>query len=84
MVPRRSNLSTQALALRQAEGFDPEAQDYIRAALPLKRRLELRDGDLVLINTGRFHEVEPFESADRLSGQSWLSYRRDKPLLLWV
>ena len=74
----------QALARRQAEGFSEEAQEYIRAALPIERRLELRDGDLVLINTGRFHGVEPYAEGYRLSGQSWLSYRKGKPLKLWV
>lgn len=78
----------QSLAKRQAEGFRGEAQAYLRSALPLRRRLELRDGDLVLINTGRFHEVEAYgdDGGDgyRLSGQSWLSYRQGKPLLLWV
>ena len=78
----------QSRAKRQAEGFRGEAQAYLRSALPLRRRLELRDGDLVLINTGRFHEVEAYgdDGGDgyRLSGQSWLSYRQGKPLLLWV
>ena len=79
----------QALALRQAAGFDENAQAYINSALPLKRTVELCDGDLVLINTGRFHRVEPYteaESADlqRLSGQCWLSHRQGRPLFMWV
>jgi hypothetical protein len=74
----------QSLALRQADGFSPDAQAYLRSALPLRRRLELRDGDLVLINTGRFHEVERYDCGLRLSGQSWISFRRGKPLKLWV
>ena len=45
--------------------------------------------DLVLISTGRFHEVEAYdegESGDgyRLSGQCWLSYREGYPLFMWV
>ena len=61
-------------------------------------RIDLADGDLVLINTGRFHGVEPYGDADgdddgdggddktrsRLSGQCWLSYRKGKPLRQWV
>ena len=74
----------QALAARQKEGFRIDAQAYIRKALPLERKLELRDGDLVLLNTGRFHQVEPFDEGDRLSGQCWLSYRSGYPLLMWV
>ena len=54
------------------------------AALPLKRTIDVSDGDLVLINTGRFHNVEPFDSAFRLSGQCWLSFQRDKALRMWV
>ena len=51
------------------------------------------DGDLVLINTGRFHGVEPYgqggEGSDdapafRLSGQCWLSFRSGKALRMWV
>lgn len=74
----------QSLALRQSEGFCPDAQAYIRAALPLRRRLELQDGDLVLINTGRFHEVERYDEGLRLSGQSWISHRQGEPLKMWV
>ena len=53
-------------------------------ALPARRTIELSDGDLVLICTGRFHAVEGFVGADRLSGQCWLSYKRGSPLRLWV
>jgi hypothetical protein len=52
--------------------------------LPTRRTIELSDGDLVLICTGRFHAVESFDGGDRLSGQCWLSYRRGSPLRLWV
>ena len=52
--------------------------------LTVRRTIELSDGDLVLICTGRFHAVEGFEDGDRLSGQCWLSYRRGSPLRLWV
>lgn len=81
----------QSLARRQAAGFDEQAQAELRAALPLQRTIPVRDGDLVLINTGRFHRVEPYGTggeddppAFRLSGQCWLSYRRGKPLRMWV
>lgn len=59
----------QSLALKQQRGFDPSAQVAIRAALPLKRTIELSDGDLVLINTGRFHGVEPYGDSDASSGE---------------
>ena len=62
----------------------PRAQAAIRGALPLRRAVALRDGDLVLLATGRFHEVEAFEGGDRLSGQCWLSFRRGKALRMWV
>ena len=52
--------------------------------MPARRTIELSDGDLVLICTGRFHAVEGFEGGDRLSGQCWVSYRRGSPLRLWV
>ena len=55
-----------------------------RATLPLRRTIELSDGDLVLLCTGRFHAVEKFEGGDRLSGQCWLSYKRGSPLRIWV
>ena len=80
----------QSLALKQSAGFDPEAQARLRSALPLKRTIELADGDLVLINTGRFHGVEPYGEAEgdapemRLSGQCWLSYQKGKALRMWV
>jgi hypothetical protein len=84
-----------ALQQRQSEGFSEAAQRYIRDALPLKKTLSLRDGDLVLISTGRFHAVEPYgeqqqqapPSANgeaRLSGQCWISYQRGRPLVTWV
>lgn len=82
-----------SLALRQSAAFDDGAQEALRAALPIKRTIELNDGDLVLINTGRFHGVEPYgqggvDSNDapafRLSGQCWLSYREGKSLRMWV
>ena len=75
----------QSLAKQQAAGFDKAAQATLRAALPLERRMAVRDGDLVLINTGRFHRVEPYsERAVRLSGQCWLSFQRGKALRMWV
>ena len=58
-----------------------------RPALPLRstaHTIELSDGDLVLLCTGRFHAVEKFEGGDRLSGQCWLSYKRGSPLRIWV
>ena len=85
----------QSLAMRQSEGFDTKAQEALRAALPLRRTIDLSDGDCVLISTGRFHGVEPYEAEDgsssssssvphRLSGQCWLSFQRDKALRMWV
>ena len=81
----------QALALEQGKGFDPVAQARLHAALPLQRTIPLSDGDLVLINTGRFHRVEPYGTGSkgdpqalRLSGQCWLQYRRGKALRMWV
>ena len=80
-------------AVAESTGFDKVAQAGLRAALPLKRTIDLSDGDLVLINTGRFHGVEPFGEPDadadsevalRLSGQCWLSYQRGRPLRMWV
>ena len=64
----------------------PSSQARIAAALPLRRTIELSDGDLVLLCTGRFqiHAVEKFEGGDRLSGQCWLSYKRGSPLRIWV
>ena len=41
----------------------PSSQARIAAALPLRRTIELSDGDLVLLCTGRFHAVEKFEGA---------------------
>ena len=37
--------------MRQAEGFDNKAQEALRAALPLRRTIDLSDGDCVLIST---------------------------------
>lgn len=59
-------------------------QETLRAALPLKRTVTVEDGDVVLINTGRFHQVEPYDDGYRLSGQCWLSYSEGYPLLMWV
>lgn len=60
------------------------SQALIEGALPLRRTVELSDGDLVLLCTGRFHAVQRFEGGDRLSGQCWLSFRRGKALRMWV
>ena len=70
------------------DAYVDQSQAYIRGALPIERKVDVADGDLVLINTGRFHGVEPFDElaggAYRLSGQCWLSYRQGKPLRMWV
>ena len=68
-----------ALSARGGHVADPP-----HALPPIRRTIELSDGDLVLICTGRFHAVEGFEGGDRLSGQCWVSYRRGSPLRLWV
>ena len=60
------------------------SQALLAGALPLRRTVELNDGDLVLLCTGRFHAVERFEDGDRLSGQCWLSFQRGKALRMWV
>jgi hypothetical protein len=75
----------QNLGLKQLAGFDKEAQDGLRAALPLQRTMHVRDGDLCLINTGRFHRVEPYMDEQlRLSGQCWISYKKGHALRIWV
>merc|ERR1719424_2053246 len=87
----------QSLSLKQSAGFDEKAQRGLQAALPIKRTMDLADGDLVLINTGRFHGVAPYGGDDagegdtdapndalRLSGQCWLSFRKGKALRMWV
>ena len=73
-----------ALNRAQLGSYNAASQDYLRAALPLKRSIAIEDGDLILINTGRFHEVEPYDYGFRLSGQSWLSFAAGKPLYMWV
>eukprot|EP00966_Prymnesium_polylepis_P335677 7391013-Prymnesium_polylepis.1 len=72
------------LSRAQQLAYAPAAQACIRAALPLKRTVHVGDGDLVLINTGRFHEVEAYDEGYRLSGQCWVSFTRGEPLYLWV
>jgi hypothetical protein len=79
MQPQLSTLSRAQLL-----AYSPPAQACIRAALPLKRMVPVAEGDLVLINTGRFHEVEAYSEGYRLSGQCWLSFKLGKPLMMWV
>ena len=84
-----------ALTQLCADGNVEGSQESIRRSLPVQRTLSLGDGDLVLLNTGRFHQVDRFEEeggaggggcakSARLSGQCWLSYRRGRPLQMWV
>ena len=75
----------QSLMRKQSAGFDRDAQQGLRAALPIQRTIDVADGDLVLISTGRFHGVESYGDSDdqtalRLSGQCWLSFRKSKAL----
>ena len=75
----------QSLGLKQAKGFDTAAQECLSAALPLRRTMQMGEGDLCLINTGRFHRVEPYgDPGLRLSGQCWLSYKRGHALRMWI
>ena len=79
----------QSLMRKQSAGFDRDAQQGLRAALPIQRTIDVADGDLVLISTGRFHGVESYGDSDdqtalRLSGQCWLSFRKSKALRMWV
>jgi len=74
----------QSLSRALAQGYDPVAQGRIRDALPLKVTVPVADGDLIMINTGRFHEVEAYDEGERLSGQCWVSFRRGKPLYMWI
>ncbi|KAL1499817.1 hypothetical protein AB1Y20_012502 [Prymnesium parvum] len=73
-----------ALSRAQEGAYSSNAQEYLRKALPLKRSIDIEDGDLILINTGRFHEVEAYSEGYRLSGQCWISYVKDRPLYIWV
>jgi hypothetical protein len=89
IYPAQQNDAAAHLALAPLEWelqtvHAPSSQQRIAASLPLRRTVELADGDLVLICTGRFHAVEAFEGGDRLSGQCWLSYQRGSALRLWV
>ena len=72
------------LEWKLANVHEEASQALIAAALPLRRTVELSDGDLVLLCTGRFHAVQRFEHGDRLSGQCWLSFQRGKKLRMWV
>ena len=76
----------QIFALNKAQegAYKTASQDYLREALPLRRTVTIADGDLILINTGRFHEVQPYDEGYRLSGQCWLSHRTGYPLYMWV
>jgi|EP00966_Prymnesium_polylepis_P321441 hypothetical protein len=79
-----AQLQLRALSRAQRLTYGPSAQACLRAALPLKRTVQVADGDLVMINTGRFHEVEAYDAGYRLSGQGWIAYRRGEPLTMWV
>ena len=84
-APAELAMNLQTLAMKQESGFDAKAQEDLRAALPLQRTMHVEDGDLCLINTGRFHRVEPYSDPTlRLSGQCWISYKRGHALRLWV
>lgn len=73
-----------ALFEAQKGAFSSASQELLRRALPLRRTIEMEDGDVILINTGRFHEVQAYEEGHRLSGQCWLSFREGYPLYMWV
>lgn len=52
--------------------------------LPPPTLLEIGQGDLVMLNTGRPHAVLPFRGAPRVSLQAFLNYRKGKPLAIWA
>lgn len=64
--------------------LDREIQGAFQALLPKYKKIEIKQGDLVLINTSRPHATTAMSGGPRISIQSFIDYRKRKPLEMWA
>lgn len=64
--------------------LNEDIQLRFQELLPPPIKLEIAQGDLVMLNTGRPHAVLPFTGAPRVSLQAFLNYRAGKPIGIWA
>jgi len=63
--------------------LDKEKQLTFQALLPPPIKIEVKTGDLIMINTGRPHAISPFAGGPRVSLQAFINYKKNKPLEIW-
>jgi hypothetical protein len=61
-----------------------DLQRQFQRRLPPPVQLNIGQGDLVMLNTGRPHAIAPFSGGPRVSMQAFLTYRRNKPIGIWA
>lgn len=59
-----------------------EGQERLRATLPRPKVIKPEAGDLILLCTQRPHAVQGFPLGTRVSIQSFISYKKGRPLML--
>jgi hypothetical protein len=64
--------------------LNEEVQKKFQSMLPKPREIKIKQGDLVLINTGRPHAVSGYSGGPRVSIQAFITYKKGKPLQIWA
>jgi len=63
---------------------DDKMQRMFQSRLPPPSRIKVGTGDLVILNTGRPHAIEPFSGGPRISMQGFLTYSKKRPIGFWA
>lgn len=68
----------------QSNYLDEKIQRSFQSMLPEPKEIRIKQGDLVLINTGRPHAISSFSGGPRVSLQAFITYEKGKPLKIWA
>lgn len=64
--------------------MNEELQIRFQKFLPPPVMIEIGQGDVVMLNTGRPHAVVPFSGGPRVSLQAFLNYKKNHPIGIWA
>jgi hypothetical protein len=64
--------------------LDREIQSAFQKLLPTCQKINIKQGDLILLNTSRPHATTMMTGGQRISIQSFLKYKKGKPLEMWA
>lgn len=79
-----SNWNEVKTFLLAANYQNEEVQVRFQKLLPPPVKIEIGQGDAILLNTGRPHAVVPFHGGPRVSLQAFLKYRKNQPIGIWA